>query len=77
MLGLVVHGLLLLISPKIIGVERGGAKTAAGLYWYYCKQFHFIFPQLPLNPAMLPMRVRASDLHGDVELIQELSEGST
>jgi hypothetical protein len=30
----------------------------------------------PLNPAILPMRVRRSDLHGDVELIQEVSERS-
>jgi hypothetical protein len=32
---------------------------------------------MPLNPAMLPMRIRYNDLYGDVELIQEVSESST
>jgi hypothetical protein len=41
-LGLVVYGLLQHISPQIIGVERGAQETATGLYWYCCKQFHFI-----------------------------------
>jgi hypothetical protein len=41
-LGSVVYDLLRHISPQISGVERGRPKTATGLYWYCCKQFHFI-----------------------------------